>query len=192
MTGIGHNQGPTMEPGGAWRRYAWTRARAELLPRMPVEVVRMRVRRARELGMDYKAYAGIRASTGRDVIALLFSDNALRLMRDSRMTADRDAKLDAVRHADRLALVHAPYDPERVLERNPVLATAGHAPAAFASWAQVRVRVLDLKGKLPADAVVVIGETWAERDWCEAARLAGFLTAERYFDIPGQGAGPRR
>jgi len=181
VTSIGHNRGPTIEAGGAWRRYAWKRARAELLPKMPVEVVRMRVRRARELGIDYRAYAGIRAATGRDVIALLFSDNALRLMRDSRIPADRAAHLGAVRCADRLALVHPPHQPQGVLDRNSVLFAVGCAPSAFAPWGEVRARILGLMGKLPADGVVVIGETWAERDWCEAARLAGFLTAERYF-----------
>lgn len=181
MGGIGHNNGPTMEKGRGWRRYAWTRARAELLPRMPIEVVRRRVRRARELGLDYKAYAGIRAATGRDVIALLFSDNALRLMADARMPPDRRALLDAVTGAERLALVHPPHDPARVGRVNPVLSAVGQAPGIAASWQEVRARVLDLKGKLPADGVVVVGETWLERDWCEAARLAGYLSAERYF-----------
>ena len=122
MSSIGHNGGPTMQKGRGWRRYAWTRARAELLPRMPIEVVRRRVKRARELGLDYKAYAGIRAATGRDVVALLFSDNALRLMADARMPADRAAHLDAVRGAERLALVHAPQDPGVVRMQNPTFA----------------------------------------------------------------------
>ncbi len=181
MSGIGHNRGPSMEKGRGWRRYAWTRARAELLPRMPIEVVRMRVRRARELGLDYKSYAGIRAATGRDVIALLFSDNALRLMAEGRMAEDRRVAIEAVRHADSLALVHAPFSPEIVAAANPVFAHVGEAPGITATWPEIRKRVLDLKGKIPADGVVVIGETWLERDWCEAARLAGFLPADRYF-----------
>ena len=118
---LGHNQGPTMDRGRGWRRYAWTRARAELLPKMPIEVVRRRVKRARELGLDYKAYAGIRASTGRDVIALLFSDNALRLMRDARIAPARARKLDAVRQAACLALVHPPHDPLDVMTENAVI-----------------------------------------------------------------------
>ena len=78
IAGLGHNKGPTLERGASWRRYAWTRARSELLPTLPIEVARRRVRRARELGLDYKAYAGIRASTGRDIVALLFSTGLLR------------------------------------------------------------------------------------------------------------------
>lgn len=148
---------------------------------MPIEVVRLRVRRARELGIDYKAYAGIRAATGRDVIALLFSDNALRLLANGQLPGDRNSALAAVRHADRLALVHAPIPPEAVAAANPVLARVGQAPGITASWSEIRASVQDLKGKLPADGVVVIGDTWLEREWCEAARLAGYLPADRYF-----------
>jgi hypothetical protein len=53
-----------------------------------------------------------------------------------------------------------------------------------ATWSEVRARVLALKGSLPADGVVVIGETWSERDWCEAARLAGYPPAAPYFGGP--------
>lgn len=179
--GPGHNKGPTMEPGGAWRRYAWGRARAELLPKMPIEVVRRRVRRARELGIDYKAYAGIRAATGRDIIALLFSSNALRLMADSRIAEDRADRLVRLREAELLALVHPPHDPARTRARNPILVAADAAPGIAQTWGETRQRILDLKGGLPGDAVVVIGETHLERGWCEAGRLAGYIEADRYF-----------
>ncbi|MDH3263731.1 MAG: hypothetical protein OEM24_07010, partial [Paracoccaceae bacterium] len=69
-----------MEGGAGWRRHCWTKAREELLPTLPLEVVRLRVKRAAELGLDYRAYASFRASTGHDVVALLFSSNALRLL----------------------------------------------------------------------------------------------------------------
>lgn len=185
MTTLGHNRGPTMDRGRGWRRYAWTRARAELLPKMPIEVVRRRVKRARELGIDYKAYAGIRAATGRDVIALLFSDNALRLLNNGQVLPDRRELLEQVRGAACLALVHPPHVPEDVQRVNPVLDVVGVAPGFTAGWADIRAHVQQLKGTLPADGVVVIGETWLERDWCEAAHLAGYLPAERYFAARG-------
>ena len=51
MSGIGHNGGPTMEPGYGWRKHSWTKAREALLPKLPIEVVRRRVARAAELGL---------------------------------------------------------------------------------------------------------------------------------------------
>ncbi len=44
MTAIGHNGGPSMEPGKSWRRHCWNRARRELLPAMPLEVIGHRMR----------------------------------------------------------------------------------------------------------------------------------------------------
>ena len=170
-----------MDKGRGWRRYAWSRARAELLPKMPIEVVRRRVRRARELGIDYKAYAGIRAATGRDVIALLFSDNALRLLKSGEVPEGRAEAVAAVRGAERLALVHAPHEPGEVEAINVALDRVGRAPGFTARWRDVRGQILQLTGTLPADGVVVIGETFLEREWCEAARLAGYLPADRYF-----------
>ena len=106
---IGHNNGPTMEPGATWRRHCWTTARQALLPTLPVEVVRTRVRRARELGLDYRTYASVRAQTGHDVVAFLFSSNALRVRPLSpALPADRAARLNAIAGATRIGLAVAP------------------------------------------------------------------------------------
>ena len=181
MSLIGHNRGPTMAKGAGWRRYAWKKARADLLPTLPIEVARMRVRRARELGIDYKSYAGIRAATGRDIIALLFSDNALRLVNGRALPEDRRAKLEELKRVDLMAMLHPPKSIPDVLAANPMIARAAMAPGLHASWSDVRAAVLSLKGSLPADGVVVVGETFLERDWSEAGRLAGYIPAESYF-----------
>ena len=182
MTHIGHNNGPTMEQGTTWRRYVWKRARAELMQTLPLEVARRRVKRAGQLGIDYKTYAGIRAATGRDIIALIFSSNALRLVRDTaKIEAARASKLDRLRDADLLALIQPPFDPAKVATANPILIATDRAPGLLQGWGDTRARILDLKGGRPADGVVVIGETHLERDWVAAGRLAGFLPAERYF-----------
>ncbi|MGL4278870.1 MAG: hypothetical protein ACRCS0_00770, partial [Albidovulum sp.] len=92
--GPGHNGGPSLEGGVTWRAHCWRSARAALLPKLPVEVVRLRVKRAKEIGLDYRTYAGVRASTGHDLVAFLFSTNALRLLKDQdRMRADEAVKL---------------------------------------------------------------------------------------------------
>src|SRR5690606_28253280 len=77
--GLGHNGGPSLAPGSGWARHCWTRARAELLPTLPLEIIRLRVARARQIGLDYGTYATIRASTGRDIVAFLFSTETLRV-----------------------------------------------------------------------------------------------------------------
>ncbi len=69
MGEIGHNGGPSLAGGVSWRRHCWSAAREALLPTLPIEVVRLRVKRAKALGLDYKTYAGLRAATGHDVVA---------------------------------------------------------------------------------------------------------------------------
>jgi hypothetical protein len=184
MSGIGHNGGPTMEPGTSWRRYCWTKARADLLPAMPLEVIGYRMKRAKELGLDYRTYAGVRATTGRDIVAFLFSSNALRLDRTPLLPGAQAAKLAALVETGRLAAVYRPLDPATVLAGNPgALDHTGHAPTVFDSWSETLRALLALTraAKVPPDAVVVVGETALERDWCGTARLAGFVPATRFF-----------
>lgn len=184
MAGIGHNNGPTLEAGESWRRHAWGKARARLLPTLPIEVVRLRVRRAAEIGLDYRTYASIRAASGHDVIAFLFSTNALRLLPPQpALPADRVAKLAALA-AGRGALARAPLTPSLVLDLAPGLIDRAHAaPRPFAPWAESRRTLLAAlaEGRWPADRVVMIGDTADERDWSQAARLGYYLNAERFF-----------
>lgn len=179
--GPGHNGGPSMEPGASWRRHCWTQARARLLPVLPVEVVRLRVKRAAELGLDYKTYAGVRAATGHDIVAFLFSQNALRLHPPAPLPEDRAACLAAVTACGRIALAQG-VAPEAVLAAAEGLVDAAHpAPALLGSYAEARRRLRDALGDLPADRVLLVGAHSLERDWMLAGRLAGWLPAERYF-----------
>jgi|JI10StandDraft_1071094.scaffolds.fasta_scaffold127533_2 hypothetical protein len=183
MGGIGHNGGPSVEGGVSWRKHCWASARERLLPTLPIEVVRTRVKRAKTLGLDYKTYAGVRAATGHDVVAFLFSSNALRvsLVRPA-MPEDRAAKL-AVVQCGRLALAVEPLTPGMVEAVNPVLDGAFRAPYALAGFGEMRDRVRAALGRVPGDQVILVGDLGLERDWCAAGRLAGYLPAERYFSI---------
>ncbi len=178
--GIGHNNGPTMESGATWRRVSWGKARKALLPTLPIEVLRRRVNRAKELGLPYKTYASVRASTGRDVIGFLFSSNALRVMRAGQdLPDDRVMQLASLRDADRVGVMSGG------LAGHPLdgLDAQFAAPHPLASWSDARVAMRDILGarNLPADAVLIVGETWDERQWVTAGKMAGFLSGDRYF-----------
>ena len=181
MGGIGHNGGPSVDEGVSWRKHCWSSARERLLPVLPVEVVRLRVKRAKALGLDYKTYAGVRAATGHDVVAFLFSSNALRvsLVRPA-MPEAWAAKLAEVA-SGRLALAVAPLTPGMVAAANPVLDEVHPAPYALAGFGEMRDRVRSALGRVPSDQVILVGDLGLERDWCVAGRLAGYLPAERYF-----------
>ncbi len=179
----GHNGGPTMESGQSWRAHCWTKARADLLPHLPIEVLRGRIRRARELGLEYKTYAGVRATTGHDLVAFLFSSNALRVMRPGdALPQDRADRLASLERCARIGLTQAPLTaPALMAATEGRIDDACLAPEPFASFAQTRQTLRDALGKLPADTVLLIGDTALEQEWCAAGRLAGWLPAERYF-----------
>lgn len=184
MTMIGHNNGPSLDAGASWRRHCWRRARETLLPVLPVEVVRLRVRRAQALGLPYRTYAGIRAASGHDVIAFLFSSNALALLPPAQALPEtRRAKLLAIEGAaGRVGLARAPLDPEGLLAlAGGALERAAAAPRPWAAWSEARAAVKAAHRGWPGDGVVLVGAGPDEPGWAEAARLAAFLPAERFF-----------
>jgi hypothetical protein len=180
---LGHNGGPSLDEGLSWRRHCWSRARERLLPTLPIEVVRLRVARARDLGLPYRTYAGLRASSGQDVIGFLFSTNALRLLRPTdRVPRERQDRLASLVACDRVALAQLPLDLPAVLSLAP-LDAAHRAPLSTGTWGETRdrLRAILRDRRRPGDAYVLIGETGLEREWCEAGRLAGFLPGDAYF-----------
>lgn len=182
MAGAGHNNGPTMEPGAAWRRHCWQAARERLLPTLPIEVVRLRVRRAAELGLEYRTYASVRASTGHDVVAFLFSSNALRAsLHAPVMPASRAERIGGLKNCAAVGLAQAPLPAALLAAANPELGRAEAAPWALARFGEIRERMRAVLGRVPADQVILVGDHRLEQDWCAAGRLGAYLSAERYF-----------
>lgn len=62
---LGHNQGPPLDPEFAGRLFLWSKAIEAAWKNPPIEVVRRRVARARELGMSYHEYTAILLDTGK-------------------------------------------------------------------------------------------------------------------------------
>ncbi len=179
--GIGHNSGRVDEPGRAWRTHVWRKARQELMPKLPIEVIRRRVKRAKELGLPYKTYAGLRASSGDDLIGFMFSSNALDVLRtaDAVSVAKAD-RLAALVGATTIAVTHAPVTADQVC---PPADYAGLAPRPLAPWAQTRVALGEVfaKTRTPSGRVVLVADLSIERDWVGAGRMAGVLTTTEFF-----------
>ncbi|MDT8855328.1 hypothetical protein RNZ50_09925 [Paracoccaceae bacterium Fryx2] len=178
--GPGHNGGPALGPGLGWQRHCWTKARADLLPHLPLEVLRGRVRRAQDLGLDYKTYASVRAATGHDVLAFLFSSNALRVFAPApEVPQDRALKLASVQ-AGRIGLAQGRLQVADLAAAAGGLLEAAHpAPQPLATFSAARDRLRAALGPLPGDRVILVGDM--EREWCAAGRLAAYLPAERFF-----------
>jgi hypothetical protein len=190
MSTIGHNGGPSMEPGFGFRKLAWTKARAALLPTLPLEVVRIRVDRAKRLGLPYRTYATIRATSGRDIVAFLFSGNALDLRVGQAelppAVAERVAGLGGA--VERIGAIYAPAPPEAVLAANPGLFEGvGPAPGFIAGWRETRdgLRGLLAGRRLPADAVLLVAATGVERGWSAAAGFGGVIDRDVIFAAGG-------
>ncbi len=134
--------------------------------------MRKRVSRAAELGLDYRTYASVRAASGHDVVAFLFSSNALRVMPGQDLPEDRAGKLRRL-CAGRIGLAQGRLAPEALLAAAEGVLDAAHpAPRPFAGWSESRARLRAALGRIPSDQVILVGEGWSEREWSEAARLA--------------------
>jgi hypothetical protein len=181
--GPGHNGGPPLAPGTGWRLHCWRRARADLLPHLPLEVLRGRIRRAAELGLDYRTYASVRAQTGHDVVAFLFSSNALRVLPpDPFLPEDRAGRIAVLAACGRLGLASAPLTPAALFAAARGRIDAAHpAPPALAGFPEARSAIRTALGATPGDRVILVGDLTLERDWCAAGRLAAYLPADRFF-----------
>ncbi|QOL80781.1 hypothetical protein [Pseudooceanicola spongiae] len=180
----GHNQGPSVEAGRtarihAWKRVLEERADAELAP----EIIRRRVKRARELGLSYKTYASIRLSAGRDIGGFLFSSNALGVFASRGAASEAvQQRLNSLREVRRIGLAVPPLTPEALLAAVPMLDAVFAAPAPYAGNADTRMALARAQGNAPASSLVAITALPREDEWLMAGRLGGVLRGETYFD----------
>lgn len=189
IAGIGHNQGPPLDQNTGFRRIAWKKARTELMPRLPLEVVKRRVKRATELGLAYPDYASILLGTGRDIVGFLFTCDALgmRLSRSVALPSQVKKKLLSIERVDAM-LAAENNRPDSIVEllavETPIHFTGVTRlpePEATGDTGKAAIRAALDPLKLPGDAVVMVGTQTHERSWADAARLARFIPAERYF-----------
>lgn len=143
--------------------------------------MRARVRRAKDLGLDDKTCAGVRAMTGHDLVAFLIFSNALRALPIGRIPAPEAGKLADLRDCGRIALAQG-VAPKVILLKNPTaLTAASSAPVPYASFRDQVAALRCALGGLPADRVLLVNAAPWEAQWTSDGRLAGMLPAARYF-----------
>lgn len=189
--GIGHNSSVT---GQGWRRFAWKKARKDLVAaRVPLEIVRIRVRRAERLGLTYPQYASVLLGSGRDIVGFLFTVNGLQLRLARRLEAPAHvaAKLRSTPDAPRIVLSPpeesaAAFRVELTEITEARIDAAAPAPAPAAAWGVARriVQRALADAALPADGVVMIGEGEEDARWADAGFLAKFIPTNDYFPNP--------
>ncbi|MEM8658696.1 MAG: hypothetical protein AAF813_11450 [Pseudomonadota bacterium] len=195
--GIGHN---SRTVGTSWRRYCWTRARSDLIgQRLPLEVLRRRVRRARELGLAYPQYASILLGSGRDILGFLYTCDAigLRLRRRLELPEASRAALAGLVGCERLIVAPREEPTETFrLELQEVsgleFAASAHPPDLTRGWAAARrsIRSVLEPIRLPTDSVVLVGTEAAHAHWAEAVNFARCLPPEAVFgQAPGDQPG---
>lgn len=194
--GIGHNKGPTMKTGLGWQRHCWGKARKDLLGRaIPIEVVRMRIKRARELGLAYPQYASIILGSGRDIVGFLFTVDGLhlRLRKRLEMPDQVQDKLQSLRRCSLMAFAPSGENPDAFrMELQQVagvpFGAAAAEPEGNINWPAARraIRAALDPLKLPGDAVVMIGTREAEKQWAAAGKIARFIPAADYYAAPAQ------
>jgi len=191
--GIGHNSGAISASG---RRYAWAKARKDLVgARIPLEIVRIRVRRAAALGLSYPQYASVLLGSGRDIVGFLFTVGGLQLRLSRELSAPTHVreKLQDVPKTARLALSPADESPDDFRkELGDALSVriddAGAEPLDPESWRQARAAIHTVLARngLPADGVVMVGDSLQDASWADAAFLAKFIRTADYFSNGAQ------
>jgi hypothetical protein len=65
LFGIGHNQGPALDPGASWRLFCWKKAHGAAWKTPPREIALARLARAEALGMSYRDYTAVLLDKGK-------------------------------------------------------------------------------------------------------------------------------
>lgn len=170
--GIGHNNGPPMAT--RWGVHCWRRAQARAWQPPGPEVVRLRLRRAAELGLDYRQLAAILMEAGRSPTAIVFTLEALLAPGAAERLRDLDRP--------RLLAVGVDGDGDGRADDAPPLAGL-HGWRLAGDRAGLAPAILELLAAhgVPPSAAILVGAAEADRDLVVRARLAAFLHADAYF-----------
>ena len=209
---LGHNGGPPLPSAASWNAFCWRKAAAITRKTPSREVLAIRMRRAAELGLDYRTYAAVLAdggSTPRALVVILSRAVVPYGPFGPQVTAEGTLSLQRA-VADKLATLTVPKivliapAPAGGPARDAVataltetvraapwpIAAAGVLPAGpageVAAWL---CELLTGTGVSPSSALL-IGEAEPYQDLVTRARLLGLLPTRRYFDLPAPASKP--
>jgi len=198
---LGHNGGPPLDWSG--EMYLWRRAVAKAWNTPPREIALLRLNRAEQLGLSYRAFNAVLLDRGRWLNTIVFSLSALARIADFSARAGLPGfagavvdKFAALRNADILVLAD-PLRDRRLLGnrsademRAALNATLADKIAAVQIVRQTidgatarQAAVTDFlarQGRVAADAFMV-GNTLDDLALAEQAGLSLFLWADEYF-----------
>jgi len=180
--GIGHNNGPPMAT--RWGVHCWRRAQARAWQPPGPEVVRLRLRRAAELGLDYRQLASILMEAGRSPTAIVFTLEALAM-------PGAAARLRGLDRPKLLAVGIAGEGVGGADQAPPPAGLHGCRLAPDRGGLAPAIVALLAAHAVPPSAAILVGTAEADRDLMVRARLAAFLPADAYFgrasDTPSKG-----
>ncbi len=200
---LGHNGGPPLDTASSWNGFCWRKAvrRARATPAR--EVLAIRTRRAAALGLDCATYASILADCGATPATLVFAITRDWVLHDPfgpsvtadgalRVTAPALRRLTALTVPAVVAVTLTPAGGptgEALARAIPAAAATGGwrldghgvppagGPGEIARWL---VGLLSDAG-LSARTALLIGDPDHHTEIATRARLAGVLSAARYF-----------
>lgn len=204
---LGHNGGPPLDWSG--EMFLWRRAVAKAWKTPPREIALMRLNRAEQLGLSYRAFAAVLMDRGRWLNTIVFSLSALAAATDfTRRGADAPLSLSgavigkfaALRNADILVLADPLRDRRLLGNRSAddmraalnaalgdritgVEIVSGQAAAGRGDGdprADAVDQFLRRNGRVAADSFMV-GNTPDDLFLAEQAGLSLFLWADEYF-----------
>jgi len=200
--GIGHNGGPPLD--GFGKLLLWRKAAAKAWKPPSREVALMRLRRAEQLGLDYRDYVGVMLDRGRSLSVLATTLPALGPVAQrffngqNRWALDAFAaeKVGALKNCEILVLADRMRHRRWLQQGADMRAMVDHALGGklarlveidtgndFAAARQSLAEALREMGRAPGEAFMV-GTDWDDVGLAEAAQLPLFKWSWQYFAPP--------
>lgn len=188
---MGHNQGPH---DSSWSSFCWQKAHKDAWETPPIEIIRLRCRRAASLGLTYRQYTSALLDRGVHPRAIFFElGGTLVQAGNGKIIADQQ---------DRVQLLPGVLETLARLTARDVFVISNDAQAAsfiaqvnricggtiadyevYKDPVEAKSALIGLlaKYKLPAAAALMIGADVASEKSAQAAKLAKFIYASAYF-----------